>query len=411
MSLFILVSIVSGAVYYIKKTSDFKKTENKSSSTQVNELSSEEIKKISKSVVLLLCFGKERTEANPTGALFGSGILFDKNIFEGKLFDDVNSNYMNTSILTNGHVAELKKISSNDINLNNCIVSFSGKKLIRTYSYNQSNHFLNGKFDLALLEYAKEIGGKKQEGRPSISDKSLKDRVLKNYKTCSKDKMVGNKVYVFGYPTSALKMDAYKEEHNLIITSGIISGIDGDGNYYTDAKIDSENSGGLAVLRVENEICLAGIPTWVSQGNFENLGLIQPFKDVAKLFKGDFEGQLYENDEYEFSIKFPKGWQVVDDSNEKYFAKKAESDLMNSVSIRMSYHLGASLFFANQSFAQPAELGPPLITTVSKDISNEEIFYVAGKADLSDSEVIIYLQNLQSGETANYRVASNKRGD
>src|SRR3990172_8645015 len=102
--------------------------------------------------------------------------------------------------------------------------------------------------------------------------------------------MVRNKVYVFGYPTSALKMNTYKEEHNLIITSGIISGVDGNGNYYTDAKIDSGNSGGLAVSKIDNKICLAGIPTWVSQGNFENLGIIQPFEDIVKLFKEDFEG-------------------------------------------------------------------------------------------------------------------------
>ena len=351
--LFVLILVVAIAFYFIKNPINYKNlfnnnstnsTENlsnsNSSSSQTSELSSQEISEISKSLVLLFCFGKERTAENPTGALFGSGTLFDKNIFEGKPFDEKNFNYKNTSILTNGHVAELKEVSFSKVDLNNCIVSFSGKESIGTYSYNQSSHFLDGRFDIALLKYAKEIGGKKQEGRPGISDEVLKDRVLKNYPICPKDKMVGNKVYALGYPASAFKMDAYKEEHNLIITSGIVSGIDGNGNYYTDAKIDSGNSGGLAVSKIDNRICLAGVPTWVSQGNFENLGLIQPFEDIAKLFKEDFEGQLYKNEEYGFGIKFPTDWPIVDESNENSFVKVAKKDFMTSVYVRIGYHLG-----------------------------------------------------------------------
>ncbi len=43
--------------------------------------------------------------------------------------------------------------------------------------------------------------------------------------------------------------------------------------------------------------------------------------------------------------------------------------------------LGLSLFFGKQVFAEAIEFSPPLITTVSRNISNEEIFYVGGQTD------------------------------
>ncbi len=368
---FVLSLIVVGMLYFIKNQSDIKKTSDDSSNIQSGELNSQDINEISKSLVLLLCFGKERTATNPTGALFGSGTLFDEAIFEEKPFDEKNFSYKKTNVLTNGHVAELKEVPSSGIDLNSCVVSFSGKEALGTYSYNQGTQFLDGRFDVALLKYAEEIGGKKQEGRPSFSDENLKDRVLKNYPICSKDKMVGSKVYVFGYPASALKMDTYKEEHNLIVTSGIVSGIDGNGNYYTDAKIDSGNSGGLAVSKIDNKICLAGIPTWVSRGNFENLGLIQPLEDIAKLFKKGFDGELYNNDEYGFSIKFPRDWQVSDASSEQYFGKAAKKDLMTAVTVQIGRNLGGypvdEYFFGKDK----SELSSLNLSDPSNDYANK----------------------------------------
>jgi len=61
--------------------------------------------------------------------------------------------------------------------------------------------------------------------------------------------------------------------------------------------------------------------------------------------------------------------------------------------------------------AQEAELAPPLITTISREISNNEIFYVGGKTGVSFGEVTIYLQNLRTGETFSYNVSSDRQGD
>lgn len=71
-----------------------------------------------------------------------------------------------------------------------------------------------------------------------------------------------------------------------------------------------------------------------------------------------------------------------------------------------------TLFFPLQGiFGQLAESTPPLVTSISRNISNEEIFYIGGKTDTSRTKVIIYLQNLQSGETISQTVTSDERGD
>jgi hypothetical protein len=64
-------------------------------------------------------------------------------------------------------------------------------------------------------------------------------------------------------------------------------------------------------------------------------------------------------------------------------------------------------------FSQDAQLevGPPIITSASRDITNTEIFYIGGKTETANTQVILYLQNLQTGETQRFEVMSDKRGD
>ena len=61
--------------------------------------------------------------------------------------------------------------------------------------------------------------------------------------------------------------------------------------------------------------------------------------------------------------------------------------------------------------AQTPQIAPPLVTTISKNISNEEIFYVGGKTDFANEQVTIYLQNLQTGETFSQYIESDNKGD
>ena len=72
----------------------------------------------------------------------------------------------------------------------------------------------------------------------------------------------------------------------------------------------------------------------------------------------------------------------------------------------------SSLFMSVHSIeAQVPQIAPPLITNISKNISNEEIFYVGGKTDFANAEVVIYLQNLGTGETFSQYAESDNKGD
>lgn len=56
-------------------------------------------------------------------------------------------------------------------------------------------------------------------------------------------------------------------------------------------------------------------------------------------------------------------------------------------------------------------LPPPVITTTSKDIFNDEIFYVGGSSVEPAVEVLLYVQGLDNGETNSYRLVSDDRGN
>ena len=71
-----------------------------------------------------------------------------------------------------------------------------------------------------------------------------------------------------------------------------------------------------------------------------------------------------------------------------------------------------SLFGGHVARAQQKiELAPPAVSTVSRDISNEEIFYIGGNTTSPLTDVVIYLQNMQTGEAVSETVTSDKTGE
>jgi hypothetical protein len=64
--------------------------------------------------------------------------------------------------------------------------------------------------------------------------------------------------------------------------------------------------------------------------------------------------------------------------------------------------------YQNQNQTQTSPLSPPVISTVSKNISNEEIFYLGGRTDVANEDVIIYIQNLDNGQTLTEETVSDK---
>ena len=76
----------------------------------------------------------------------------------------------------------------------------------------------------------------------------------------------------------------------------------------------------------------------------------------------------------------------------------------------LEYYLAEAYSLKKQNLKK-IEFGPPVITTISRNISNEEIFYIGGKTDFSNTKVIIYLQNPKTGETLSQGIVSDKNGD
>lgn len=70
-----------------------------------------------------------------------------------------------------------------------------------------------------------------------------------------------------------------------------------------------------------------------------------------------------------------------------------------------------SMFSFNSAEAETLELSPPIISAISENISNKDIFYVGGRTDAANQTIIIYLQNLLTGETTSENILPNKNGD
>ena len=71
----------------------------------------------------------------------------------------------------------------------------------------------------------------------------------------------------------------------------------------------------------------------------------------------------------------------------------------------------SSLFSAHLVSADTGPIATPVISDISKDISNKDEFYVGGKTDLAGETVVIFLQNLDTGATLNETTDSDKDGD
>jgi hypothetical protein len=102
---------------------------------------------------------------------------------------------------------------------------------------------------------------------------------------------IGTPVVIMGFPAYA-KRDSVLTvptigDINAIYrtaTNGIVSGYDtsqgGDANYFVSAKIDNGNSGGMALAKDKDGLCLLGLPTWLTVGNYETQGLVQNIINV-----------------------------------------------------------------------------------------------------------------------------------
>ncbi len=279
----IFIAIVGGASYWYRIGFKLPLPTAVNSSQEIatgnGQLTNKEISEISKSIVKLICFPADKN----AWRVYGSGIYISENSITGNNPSEEGFEYIKGYVLTNGHVAELKKT------LNACDVTLHSRNWLGYFVYNKKTHFLNENIDVVLMKIEQAFTGGKVEWKPFVSWDTLKSYLLKYYPTCPDTSIIGVKVYVFGYPGSAFEYATGPEydepellERNLIVFDGLISGKDSNGDFYTTAKIDAGVSGGLAVAKINGEICIVGIPTWISSGDYENIGIIQSFEKIRR---------------------------------------------------------------------------------------------------------------------------------
>ena len=105
---------------------------------------------------------------------------------------------------------------------------------------------------------------------------------------CKTEMPQGSRVVLIGYPAYSTQADSMVIPRT--ITDGIISGFATGvkkprgnllyANYLVSAKIDSGNSGGLALSKNKNGLCVLGVPTWLIIGNYETQGVVQNIHNI-----------------------------------------------------------------------------------------------------------------------------------
>jgi len=64
-----------------------------------------------------------------------------------------------------------------------------------------------------------------------------------------------------------------------------------------------------------------------------------------------------------------------------------------------------------EGMKESATLEPPVLDAFARDISNEDIFYAGGKLSVAHANIVLYLQNLRTGEVTTTAVTSDENGE
>jgi hypothetical protein len=181
------------------------------------------------------------------------------------------------AVVTNYHVVK---------GADKCIVAISNNANVNTGMFNLDSSIFtfNKNTDEAVLSISSSLS----TNTTPIANYNFS---LSKIRTCSNQMPVGTPVVIIGYPAYA-RRDATMDipalgTVNVIyrtVTNGIVSGYDtsgpGEANYFVSAKIDAGNSGGMALAKDSGGLCLLGLPTWLTVGNYETQGLVQNIHNV-----------------------------------------------------------------------------------------------------------------------------------
>ncbi|MBU6501019.1 MAG: trypsin-like peptidase domain-containing protein [Patescibacteria group bacterium] len=227
-------------------------TDSGSTNTAQDIISQSEVEPYKKTVVKVSCFNN--------GALYDWG--------SGTLIANVSNTNSKWSVLTNRHVIQTDTCEAYNY--------YVGAWYLDT----AHSSYWNNQADEILLN----VTSARIPNIPSL------DVLPAPAPPCAKYMQTGFPVVVLGYPFFA-NHNAY--DFNQTLESGTISATDRqpfntssssypvDVNYYTSAKVDSGNSGGMALSKQDGRLCVLGLPTWVSLGNTTNEGVIQSMNNVT----------------------------------------------------------------------------------------------------------------------------------
>jgi hypothetical protein len=243
---------------------------NEQQPDQSNEITSDDLQPYLDGIVLVRCNNSK-----------GSGTLWK---FGGQY-----------SLLTNYHVV---KTPYSDGRCDVMLLDRTTGNLKGAYTvYSSTAKEWNIYTDIALLELSRSASWDAVMSSPSAEISSLNFKIS-SIPNCQNKMPIGAPVVVIGYPAFGEKQYTTQaggeslsgEQSNLIVSNGVISGYDstvvqpiGDlpyPNYFISAKIDSGNSGGMAFSKTVNGLCILGLPTWLTLGNYETQGLVQNIQNV-----------------------------------------------------------------------------------------------------------------------------------
>lgn len=186
-------------------------------------------------------------------------------------------------ILTNRHVVQ---------DGTNCVVVVSSKdsESIGVYDLNGAPLTYNKNTDTAAITIGKGVS----TSPPLLSSYNY---ALSSLRRCPSNISVGSPVVIIGFPAYARRdtevtlptIGTVKTIYRTV-TNGIVSGYDTsdvapkgalkEPNFFISAKIDSGNSGGIAIAKDADGLCVLGLPTWLTVGSYETQGLVQNIRNV-----------------------------------------------------------------------------------------------------------------------------------
>jgi len=106
-------------------------------------------------------------------------------------------------------------------------------------------------------------------------------------------------------------------------------------------------------------------------------------------------------------VKGPLADQEIKEKLQKL--KEYQKRYGNIAIVVLLFGLMFGVFASAPAYAM--EINPPVMTTYSEDLTNKEPFYIGGKHDLADSQIDIFLQKQDTGETFSFVSKTDQKGD